>query len=98
VSLRASAHDARRHLRLLLEAGATTWTPHATREMAKDGITIVDVVNVLRGGVVEEPEFENGAWRYRVRTQRILVVCQLEGDDNEVPNEILVITAWRARK
>ncbi len=26
----------------------------------------VDAVNVLRGGVVREREFENGSWRHRV--------------------------------
>jgi hypothetical protein len=65
--------------------------------MTKDGLTIADVVNVLRGGVVQEPEYENGAWRYRVRTPRIVVVCELGGDDEEEPDEILVVTAWRER-
>jgi hypothetical protein len=31
--------------------------------MAKDDPSNVDVTNVLRGGVVEPPEFENGSWR-----------------------------------
>jgi hypothetical protein len=29
---------------------------------------MVDETNVLRGGVVDPAEFENGSWRYRVRT------------------------------
>ena len=32
---------------------------------------MVDCANVLRAGFVEEPEFENGTWRYRVRTAKI---------------------------
>lgn len=65
------------------------------KEMAKDGLTIVDVVNVLRGGVVQEAEYENGVWRHRARTQRIAVVFELGGDDEEEPDEIVVVTAWR---
>ncbi len=43
-------------------------------------------------GVVEEPEWENGAWRYRFRTQRILLVVQFLSED-----EVLVVTAWRTK-
>ena len=47
----------------------------AAKEKTKnDDLTMVDCANVLRAGVVEEPEFERGTWRYRVRTQRIFVV------------------------
>jgi hypothetical protein len=84
-------------VRKLLEEGDTSWTGHAKREMAKDSLTVVDVINVLRGGVVEEPEYENGAWRYRVRTPRIVVVFELKGDQEEEPDEISVVTAWRNR-
>jgi hypothetical protein len=97
LSQRRTAQEARRILRALLEGGATSWTRHAKKEMVKDGLTVVDVVNVLRGGVVEEPEFENGAWRYRVRTDRIIVVCELDGEDDMQPDEIVVVTAWRNR-
>jgi putative zinc finger/helix-turn-helix YgiT family protein len=39
--------------------------------MGKDGLDIVDCVNVLRGGVVELGDLEGGTWRYRVRTRDV---------------------------
>lgn len=54
---------------------------------------MVDVVNILRGGVVEQPELVNGTWRYRVRTQRMTVVIAFRSDA-----EIRVVTAWRLRR
>jgi hypothetical protein len=52
----------------------------------------MDCINVLRGGWPQEGEFENGAWRYRVRTPRICVVVQLD-----LP-WLLIVTAWRITK
>ncbi len=58
--------------------------------MAKDGLAEVDVVNVLRGGVVEPGEWENGSWRYRVWTSRIAVVLAFRSE-----TMLVVVTAWR---
>ena len=59
--------------------------------MAKDFLTMPDVENVLRAGLVQEPpEFENGEWRYRFYTQKIAVII---GFDLET--EAHVVTAWR---
>ncbi|CAN5537392.1 hypothetical protein BH09MYX1_BH09MYX1_07610 [soil metagenome] len=66
--------------------------------MAKDDLTSVDVVNVLRGGVVEEPEFENGSWRYRARTQRIAVVIRFEESEDGIAEGIIVVTAWKDQR
>jgi len=60
--------------------------------MAKDDLNMVDCVNVLRGGVVEQPEFEHGTWRYRVRTNRIVVVAAFRS-----ATVLTVVTAWRIR-
>ena len=70
--------------------GELTFTTHARQEMAKDGLESTDVTNVLRGGIVNEPEWENGAWRYRVWTQKIAVIVELRGAKSAV-----VVTAWR---
>jgi hypothetical protein len=51
------------------------------------------VVNVLRAGVVEPSEFENGSWRHRVKTNTICVVVVLVSEQ-----EAVVITAWRIRR
>lgn len=61
--------------------------------MAKDNISTVDATNVLRGGVVEPAEFENGSWRYRVRTNLLCVVVAFRSD-----KELVVVTAWRFKR
>jgi hypothetical protein len=66
------------------------WTDHARDEMERDQLHIPDCVNVLRGGVVDEGEYEKGAWRYHVRTQRICVIVELPAVD-----ELVIVTAWR---
>ncbi len=87
-----SPPDARRLIRTILAEGVVTTTRHARDEMAKDGLTLVDCVNVLRGGVVEPAEWEHDAWRYRVRTARIYVVIEFAAEE-----ELVIITTWRTR-
>lgn len=86
--------DARRRIRDILEQGDVVFTdPHAYQELANDGLETTDAVNVLRAGVVGEPEWENRAWRYRVSTARICVVIEFAGEDR-----LVVITAWRIKR
>ena len=54
--------EARRLIRDILENGSVSFSKHADEELAKDGLTMVDATNVLRGGVVDPGEFENGSW------------------------------------
>jgi hypothetical protein len=97
--------DARRLLRRLLEEGIFVVSPHARIEMNKDNLTDVDVVNILRGGVVQPAEWENGSWRYRVLTQRMAAVTAFEPDVEALPAdeddvsemELIVVTAWRQK-
>ena len=73
--------------------------------MDDDGLTDVDAVNVLRGGAVREAEWENGSWRYRVETARIVFVVVLEPEPEDVPAEdedvgdleVILVTAWRIK-
>ena len=59
-------------IREILSAGEVTYSkPHAEERLKKWNLSTLDCVNVLRGGVVAEGEFENGSWRYRVYTPRI---------------------------
>jgi hypothetical protein len=60
--------------------------------MEKDGLTMVDCINVLRGGWVEPGERERGSWRYRVRTARICVVVAFRSE-----SKLAIVTAWRER-
>ena len=86
--------DARKLIRGILEHGDVTFTdPHAYDELANDGLETIDAINVLRGGVVAEAEFEHGAWRYRVSTARICVVVEFVS-----PTRLVVVTAWRIRR
>jgi hypothetical protein len=85
-----SPPDARRLIREILQNGSVVLSRHAAEEMAKDNLTMVDVTNVLRGGVVDPAEFENGSWRYRVRTARIAVIVAFRSEI-----ELRIVTAWR---
>lgn len=91
--LNVDAAKARKLLREILASGTLTFSDHAKKEMAKDKLTTPDVVNVLRAGVVEPSEFENGSWRHRVKTNAICVVVVLVSE-----GEAVVVTAWRIRR
>ena len=88
-----SPAEAGRLIRVILDRGEVVSSRHAKQEMAKDDLTMVDCINVLRGGVVEPAEWENGTWRYRVRTQRIWVVVAFRTE-----NRLVIVTAWRTRR
>jgi hypothetical protein len=62
----------------ILNEGRFEYSSHAEKELKEDDLTIVDAVNVIRGGVVEPAEFENGEWRYRVRTSRMVRCRRLQ--------------------
>lgn len=47
---------------------------------------------MLRGGIVQPPEYEKGTWRYRVETGRMAVVIAFRSR-----SELVVITAWRKK-
>lgn len=84
---------ARRLIRGILEKGSVSFSGHSERALADDDLSTVDAVNVLRAGVVEPPELEKGCWRYRIRTQRIVVVIVFRS-----ASEIVVVTAWREKR
>jgi hypothetical protein len=81
---------ARRLIRSILAVGSVRFSRHALEEMAKDALAEVDIVNVLRGGVVDPGELENGSWRYRARTQPIAVIASFRSETS-----LVVVTAWR---
>jgi hypothetical protein len=76
----------------ILERGRVDISPHAWKEMQDDGISVQDVYQVLRGGVVEPAEFTNQSWRYRVRQGRRFVVVTFRSESSTV-----VITVWRTK-
>lgn len=102
------ATEARKLLRRLLDEGRFVLPgsgSHARKEMDKDGLTDVDVVNVLRAGIVRDPEWENGSWRYRVETAKMLFVAAFDPELDAMPRddddlgdlELIVVTGWRKR-
>jgi hypothetical protein len=88
-----SPPEAKALITAILATGAYTLSSHALKEMEKDNLIADDAVNVLRGGVVEPGEFENGSWRYRVRTNKIYVVVSFRSE-----TEMVVVTCWRKKK
>jgi hypothetical protein len=76
----------------ILERGRVDISPHAWKEMENDGMTVQDVYQVLRGGVVEPAELVEEGWRYRVRQAGRFVVVTFRSSDWTV-----VVTAWRAK-
>lgn len=76
--------------RQIVRTGTVHFRPHALRELAKDGCTTVDALNVMRGGTWQEAEFENGEWRHQVRTPRMCVVIHFD-----TTTRIAVVTAWK---
>jgi hypothetical protein len=85
--------EARRLIREILASGEVVSSGHAAREMGKDDLTMVDCVNVLRGGIVDPGELEHGSWRYRVHTQRIWVVVAFRSE-----KRLVIVTAWRSKR
>lgn len=71
--------------------GTVVVSRHAETELAKDDLTTVDARNVLRGGrILEAPELVNGSWRYRIHTEKMVVVVAFASE-----SELKIITAWR---
>ena len=62
--------------------------------MANDDLSEVDVINILQRGLVEEPEWEHGEWRYQVRTQKMTAVVSL----HEEPDRVVLVTVWRQNR
>jgi hypothetical protein len=86
------ASEAKRIILRALASGDVRFTSHALEEMAKDGITQLEALGVLRSGVVEPAELVKSTWRYRVRVRRAVVVAAFRSECAAV-----VITAWRIR-
>lgn len=83
----------RRLIREILQKGSVTFSGHSEKELANDGLSTVDAVNVLRAGVADPGEFEKGCWRYRLRTRKIVVVVAFRSE-----LEVRVVTAWRDKR
>ncbi|MCL2779187.1 MAG: hypothetical protein FWD73_14405 [Polyangiaceae bacterium] len=100
------APEAKKLIRRLLKEGTFVVCQHGRDEMNKDGLNDVDALNVLRAGTVQEAEWENGGWRHQVCTQRMTFVVAFDPDPaskvaddvNCDETELIVVTAWRAKR
>lgn len=91
-----SSVEARRLVRLALNAGRTFFSKHARQRMSEWDMRETDVVNVLRGGWINDPaELENGTWRYKVETYGFVVVVAFRNVDDELRIEVVAVTTWR---
>lgn len=86
--------NAKKFIRSCLESGEFIIIPHAKDAMDDDRLTERDVINILLGGVVQEPEWESSEWRYHVKTQKMVPVVSLY----ERPNQVRVVTVWLMRR
>lgn len=86
-------HEAKKFFKEHREGGTLSLvlTRHASEEFSKDDMDIQDCMNVLRAGAWDPPEWENGSWRYRVRTQKMTVVMAIDFQDAE----FTIVTGWR---
>lgn len=83
---------AKKLIKEILKSSEAAMSRHALEEMEKDNLIVGDIINVIRGGIVEEGEFENGSWRYRVRTAKIVAVVCFRSE-----TELRVVTCWRVK-
>jgi len=84
--------NAKALIKKIMAGGSVRWGTHAEEEVKKDNLEKGDVLNVLRGGIVSESEWESGEWRYRVETPRICVVVAFRSE-----KILRVVTAWRKK-
>jgi hypothetical protein len=81
---------AQKHVREAMLRGNLAFSRHARAEMAKDKLLAPDMLNVLRAGWCVSSELENGTYRYRFKTNRIVVMVAFRGKQHAV-----VVTTWR---
>lgn len=81
--------------RRAVEDGRVRLTQHARDRMAERNLNMTDIVNVLRGGWLDESrtDYERDSWRYRMTTHRMFVVVATTRDF-ETPT-IRVVTCAR---
>jgi len=93
VMLPLKPQQARKLIDAILAAGTVLLSdPHGVEEMEKDDLDMGDALNVLRAGVVRDPEWENGEWRYHVETPRMTFIIAFESETT-----LTIVTAWRKK-
>jgi hypothetical protein len=73
------------------------FSKHANEELIKDGLTQLDVWNILKSPhsrIVSEGDLERGSYRYRLETQFIMLVISFW----PLGDGLVIVTAWDKRK
>jgi hypothetical protein len=87
-------NEAKKLILTICREGTIVSSKHAKEELAKDDLSTVDALNVLRAGrILEEPELIDGTWRYRVHTEQMVVVVAFVSE-----SKLKLVTAWRKKK
>lgn len=79
------------------QASPFIFSRHALVELENDDLTTADALNVLKSPdakILNDAEFSNGTYRYRIETAYILVVIAFSEDGEK----IIVVTVWDKRK
>lgn len=94
ITSKLNKNQARKFLsELLRKSGVSkiSLSTHCREELKNDNLTTVDLLNVLKAGFIKmDPEFENENYRYKVETDKIVVVISFVNKES-----IRCITAWR---
>ena len=88
-----TAAAARKLIREILLTGGVVIGRHARDEMKNDSLDEQDVLFVLRSGIVDEAEWEQGEWRHRVRAARNVAIVHIESE-----RRLIVVTVWKSRR
>src|SRR5262247_2951776 len=93
---------ARKLVRSILEGpGVTVFTKRAKADLVASGMTSVDAVNVLRGGIVAKPVASSSGWTYLAETGRMSVGFSFRRhgrDATSSPNELVIESARRTHR
>jgi hypothetical protein len=86
-----SRNEAKKRIQVIFREGDIIFSGHAEKELAKDELTTNDARNVLRAGkILEPPELVHGTWRYRLQTEKMVVVVAFISE-----SKLKIVTAWR---
>ena len=88
---RLNRNHALRLVRTIRQSRNFVLPGHTGRRLRERNIDMVDVDNVLRTGRIDtEGRLEDGSWRYRVETDRMVVVVAFRSR-----SEMVIVTTWR---
>jgi len=90
------------YVRAILEGpGMTVFTKRAKADFLVNDMTIVDAVNVLRGGRIAKGAEAAPGWTYRAETSRMSVEFSFRGQGRDAaaePDELVIESVRRSKR